>query len=175
MVESVAKSVQFKPGKLLIDGKWVEASSGKTLDTINPATEEVLTTIAAGGPQDVNLAVEAARRAFEDGPWSSIHPSARGKLLYKLAQLVSDNAEELATIDTMDMGKPIRETLRWDLPAVIDCLEYYAGWADKRLEETVEVGQAGDKAYARREEEPAIYEVEAEALKSAREAVNKLK
>ena len=139
MVEGVAKSVQFKPGKLLIDGKWVEASSGKTLDAINPATEEVLTTIAAGGPQDVNLAVEAARRAFEDGPWSSMHPSSRGKLLYKLAQLVSDHAEELATIDTMDMGKPIRETLRWDLPAVIDCLEYYAGWADKIHGETIPV------------------------------------
>ena len=117
MVESATRKVQFKPGRLLIDGEWVEARSGETLEAINPATEEVLTTIAAAGVEDVDLAVRAARRAFEEGPWSTMHPSARGRLLYKLAQLVSDHAEELATIDTMDMGKPISETLRWDLPA----------------------------------------------------------
>jgi len=139
MVESATKRVQFKPGKLLIDGEWVEARSGETLEAINPATEEVLTTIAAGGPEDVDLAVRAARRAFEEGPWSKMHPSERGKLLYKLAQLVADHAEELATIDTMDMGKPLSETLRWDLPAVVDCLEYYAGWADKIHGETIPV------------------------------------
>ncbi|MFQ5934518.1 MAG: aldehyde dehydrogenase family protein [Dehalococcoidia bacterium] len=150
MVESATRRVQFRPGKLLIDGKWVDPRSGDTLDAINPATEEVLATIAAAGREDVNLAVEAARRAFEEGPWSSMHPSARGKLLYKLAQLVSDNAEELATIDTMDMGKPIRETLRWDLPAVIDCLEYYAGWADKIHGETIPVKGANFN-YTRRE------------------------
>ena len=81
----------------------------------------------------------AARRALEDGPWSTMHPAQRGKLLYRLAQLVADHAEELALIETMDMGKPITETRTWDLPAVIDCFEYYAGWADKIHGETIPV------------------------------------
>jgi aldehyde dehydrogenase (NAD+) len=129
----------LEPGKLLIDGAWVDPLDGGTIDTINPATEEVLTTLASAGDADIDLAVAAARRALHEGPWSTMHASERGRLLYKLAQLVSDHSEELAIIETMDVGKPIRETRGWDLPAVIDCFQYYAGWADKIHGETIPV------------------------------------
>lgn len=130
---------QIEAGRLLIDGEWVHGHSGETLQAINPATEDVLTTIAAADGEDVDRAVRAARAALTDGPWAGMHPAARGKLLYKLAQLVSDHSEELALLDTLDMGKPIRETRGWDLPAVVDCFEYYAGWADKIHGETIPV------------------------------------
>ncbi|MCI0883695.1 MAG: aldehyde dehydrogenase family protein, partial [Chloroflexi bacterium] len=97
-----------------------------------------LAKVAEGGAEDIDRAVKAARAAFE-GPWAKIHPGDRGRLLYKLAQLVRDNAEELAEIDALDAGKPITNSLRVDIPAAIDCFEYYAGWSDKLHGETVPV------------------------------------
>ena len=132
-----AADIAFAPGKLLIGGAWVESASGATLDSVNPATEEVITTIAAADTTDVDRAVAAARHALEDGPWATMHPAKRGALLRRLADLIADEAEELAAIETMDMGKPIVETTGWDLPAVVDCFEYYAGWADKIHGETI--------------------------------------
>jgi aldehyde dehydrogenase (NAD+) len=130
--------IRFAPGKLLIGGEWIEPRAGQQLPVINPATEAVLTTIAAADQHDVDLAVKAARAAL-DGPWSRMHASDRGRLLRKLAELVAADAENLALIETMDMGKPISETRSWDLPAVIDCFEYYGGWADKIHGETIPV------------------------------------
>lgn len=133
----VATKVSVKPGKLLIDGQWVDGS--KRFDTINPATEEVLTEVAEASAADVDRAVEAASRAFEDrnGPWRKLSASERGRLIWKLADLVEENIEELAALETLDNGKPIFESRYVDMPMVIDVLRYYAGLATKIHGETV--------------------------------------
>jgi len=128
----------LKPGKLLINGEWVEAA--KTFDTINPATGERLTQVAEASAADVDRAVAAARTAFEKsgkGAWRSISASERGRLLWKLADLVEENLEEFAELETLDNGKPIFESRYVDMPMVIDVLRYYAGWATKIHGETV--------------------------------------
>src|SRR5262245_25012511 len=94
---------------MLIDGKWVESASGKTFDTVNPATGAVLATVAEGDKEDIDRAVAAARRAF-DGPWSQMKPYERQALLLKLAALVEEHFDEFAVLDTMDMGAPITRT-----------------------------------------------------------------
>lgn len=131
--------LKIKPGRLLIDGKWVDSVSGKTFDTINPATEEVITCIAEGDRADIDLAVTAARKAFEDGPWKKTDARDRGRILFEIANLIEKNKDELALLETLDNGKPISETMNADLPLVIDCLLYYAGWADKIHGETIPV------------------------------------
>lgn len=133
------EEVKIKPGKLFINGKWVDSVSGKTFDTINPATEEVITSIAEGDKADIDLAVTAARKAFEEGPWRKIDARDRGKILLKIMELIEKSKDELALLETLDNGKPISETTNADLPLVIDCLLYYAGWADKIHGETIPV------------------------------------
>jgi aldehyde dehydrogenase (NAD+) len=117
--------------KLLIDGKWVNAVSGKTFETTNPTTGDVICRVAEGDKSDVESAVKAARRAFESGPWPKMSAAERGRLLYKLADLMESHKEELAALETLDNGKPIRDSLNVDLPASIATYRYYAGWADK--------------------------------------------
>ena len=133
----VATRVSVKPSKLLIDGQWVDGS--KKFNTINPATEEVLTEVAEASASDVDRAVEAARRAFEDrnGPWRKLSASERGRFIWKLADLVEKNIDELAELETLDNGKPIFESRYVDMPMVIDVLRYYAGLATKIHGETV--------------------------------------
>ena len=114
-----------------IDGDWVPAASGKTFATINPATEEEIAQVAEGDAEDVDRAAKAARRAFESGPWRKMDARDRGRLLYKLADLIEDELDDLAALETLDNGKPIRESKTGDLPLVIDVLRYYAGYADK--------------------------------------------
>jgi aldehyde dehydrogenase (NAD+) len=132
-----ATKVKLAPGKLLIDGQWIDSST--TLDTSNPATGEVLTQIAQASTADVDRAVQAARRAFEDrtGPWRKMSASERGRLIWRIADLVEKNIEELAELETLDNGKPIFESRYVDMPMVIDVLRYYAGWATKIHGETV--------------------------------------
>jgi aldehyde dehydrogenase (NAD+) len=132
-----ATKVDIKPGRLLIDGQWVDGS--KTFETINPATEEVLTQVVEASASDVDTAVAAARRAFEDrnGPWRKLSASQRGGLLWKLADLVEKNIDELAELETLDNGKPIFESRYVDMPMVVDVLRYYAGLATKIHGETV--------------------------------------
>jgi aldehyde dehydrogenase (NAD+) len=132
-----ATKVNIKPGRLLIDGEWVDGS--KTFDTINPATEEVLTHIVEASFAEIDRAVQAARRAFEDrnGPWRKLAASERGRLLWTLADLVEKNIDELAELETLDNGKPIFESRYVDMPMVIDVLRYYAGLATKIHGETV--------------------------------------
>jgi len=134
-----ASKSKIKPGKLLIGGEWRDSSDGKTFDTVNPATGEVLTQIAAATPADVEKAVAAARKAFDDpaGPWQKMTASERGKLLWKIADLIEQNIEELAEIETLDNGKPIFESRYVDLPTVADVFRYYAGWATKIHGETI--------------------------------------
>ncbi len=132
-----ATKVKIEPGKLLIDGQWAEPA--KTFATTNPATGEVLTQVAEASATDVDRAVSAARKAFEDrsGPWRKMSASERGRLIWKLADLIEKNLEELAELETLDNGKPIFESRYVDMPMVIDVLRYYAGWATKIHGETI--------------------------------------
>jgi aldehyde dehydrogenase (NAD+) len=124
---------------MLIDGKWLESSSGATFATVNPATEEVLAEVPLGNRDDVDLAVDAATRAFQEGPWPKMDARDRGRLLNRLADLIEENLEELAALETLDNGKPIRDSRGGDLPLVIDTFRYYAGWADKIHGETIPI------------------------------------
>ncbi len=122
--------VTLQTHDLLIDGERVAAASGRTFDTINPATGEVLARVAEADAEDVDRAVRSARAAFE-GPWSRLKASERGGLLLKLADLIHRDTEELVQLESLDSGKPVSAIRRQDLPAVLDTLTYYAGMADK--------------------------------------------
>ncbi|HEX8706993.1 MAG TPA: aldehyde dehydrogenase family protein [Pyrinomonadaceae bacterium] len=124
--------------QLLIDGKWVDAESGKTFETPNPSTGQTLAEVAEADKADVDKAVAAARRAYE-GKWSRMSARDRGRLLYKLSQLIEQHAEELAALETADNGKPIRESLYIDVPQVVENFEYFAGYATKIEGETIPV------------------------------------
>ena len=131
--------VEPKPGRLFIDGKWVNAASGKTFESINPATGQVLTQLADGDARDADAAVESARRAFESGPWAEMSASDRGRILWKIGDLIDKYNEELGTLETLDNGKPIFESCQVDMPMVAEVFRYYAGWATKIQGETVPV------------------------------------
>ncbi len=150
ILDTVANTPQIRQTQLLIDGKWVDAISGKTFVTINPATEEVIAEVAEGDAADIDLAVKAARKAFESGPWSKMDARDRGRLIYRLADLIEENIEELAALESLDNGKPIRDSRAADLPLVIDCLRYYAGWADKIEGTTIPI-RGNHFCYTRRE------------------------
>ncbi|WP_018132294.1 aldehyde dehydrogenase family protein [Effusibacillus pohliae] len=136
---------------MFIGGEFVESVSGKTFITKNPATEEVLAEVSEADAADVDRAVAAAERAYA-GPWSKLTPSERGKLIWKLADLIEEHAEALAQLETLDNGKPIRETRNADVPLTIDHFRYYAGWASKIHGEVIE-NSAGRNffTYTRRE------------------------
>jgi phenylacetaldehyde dehydrogenase len=131
-----------KTGKLLINGKWVDAASGKTFATYNPATGEVLANVAAGDKEDIDRAVKAARAAFETGLWSKISPSERGRLLWKLADLLEKHTEEFAQLESLDNGKPLKVARAADVPLAVDHFRYYAGWATKIEGNTISLGLA---------------------------------
>jgi betaine-aldehyde dehydrogenase len=134
----VAKNDSPRTYKLFIDGQWVDSESGKTFTTPNPATGETLAEVSEADKADVDKAVTAARRAFE-GKWSRMSARDRGRLLYKLSQLIEQHAAELAAVETADNGKPIKESLYVDLPQVVENFEYFAGWATKIEGETIPV------------------------------------
>ncbi len=142
-----------KPRKMLIGGKWVDAVSGKTFETYNPATGEVLARVAEGDKADIDMAVKAAREAFESGPWPEMSPSDRGRLLWKLAELVDKHHEELAELETLDNGKPVFFSRIVDVPTVSDAFRYYAGWATKVEGTTIPISAPGAQylAYTLRE------------------------
>ncbi|MFJ5729613.1 aldehyde dehydrogenase family protein [Streptomyces paradoxus] len=114
---------------LFIDGEFVEAADGKVFKTVSPSTEEVLSEVARAGSEDVDRAVKAARRAFEK--WSALPGSERAKYLFRIARIIQERSRELAVLETLDNGKPIKETRDADLPLVAAHFFYYAGWADK--------------------------------------------
>ena len=123
--------------KLFIGGKWLDAVSGKTFATLNPATGQTICQVAEGDKADIDLAVKAARKAYEHGPWSRMSGAERGRLLHKLADAIETHQEELAALETLDNGKPITEALTADLPLTMQCYRYYAGWADKIVGHTI--------------------------------------
>ncbi len=125
--------------KMYINGQFVESASGKTFDTPNPATGERLATVYEGGHEDIDRAVKAARKAFDEGPWKKMSAAKRSRLMYKLADLMEENLEALAQLETLDNGKPIRETMNADIPLAIEHMRYYAGWSTKITGQTIPV------------------------------------
>jgi phenylacetaldehyde dehydrogenase len=130
MAPGVARFIS-QTHKLLINGRWVEPSNGETFATFNPATGEVLSHVSAGNSVDVDLAVKAARAAFEEGPWSRMTASERTKLMWRLADLLEKNLEEFAQLESLDNGKPLAVARGADVPLAIENFRYMAGWATK--------------------------------------------
>jgi aldehyde dehydrogenase (NAD+) len=124
--------------QLFINGEWRDAASGKTIDVINPATEEVIAAVASADQSDVDAAVAAARAAF-DGPWGKLTARDRGRLLWKLGEKLMERADEIARLETLHNGKPIFESRQIEIPAAAECFQYFAGWADKIHGETIPV------------------------------------
>ena len=127
---AVAALPRFRT-QAFIDGRFVDAASGATFDTENPATGKVIAQVAAGGAEDIDRAVKAARRSFEDGRWSRLAPADRKKVLLRFAALIDANADELATLDALEAGKPITDTRDVDLPETVKTFTWYAEAADK--------------------------------------------
>ena len=133
------RSLEFRT-QAFIDGRYVDAASGATFDSINPATGKLLARVAAGDAEDINRAVTAARSAFRRGVWVSLRPAKRKKILLQFAELISKYAEELALLETLDMGKPITNSLRGDVPGAAACVRWYAEALDKVYDEVAPTG-----------------------------------
>ena len=151
-LEGKATSFIKKERKMLINGKWVEAASGKTFPSYNPATGEVMARIAEGDREDVDRAVKAARAAFETGAWRKMTPSERGRAIWKLGDLVEKNLEEFAELEMLDNGKPLKIARAADVPLAVDMFRYMAGWATKIEGNTIPISMPGKYlAYTLRE------------------------
>jgi phenylacetaldehyde dehydrogenase len=127
------------PRKLFINGQWTDAASGKTFATPNPATGETLANVAEGDAEDINRAVRAARAAFEDGPWSRLTASDRGRLIWKIGDLILEHADELAQLESLDNGKPVAVARAADVELAADLFHYMAGWATKIEGNTINI------------------------------------
>jgi acyl-CoA reductase-like NAD-dependent aldehyde dehydrogenase len=124
--------------QLFIDGAWRDAAGGKTIEVVNPATEEVIAEVASAEQADVDAAVAAARAAF-DGPWAKLSARERGRLVWKIGEKLMERADEIARLETLHNGKPIFESRHIEVPAAAECFQYFAGWADKIHGETIPV------------------------------------
>jgi aldehyde dehydrogenase (NAD+) len=141
---------KIKHTQLFIDGHWMDAQSGKAFGTYCPSTEEKIASVAEGDAVDINLAVKAARSAFDHGPWRRMDARQRGQLMMNLAGGIEEHTDELAALESLDNGKPIRGSLAIDLPMAIHCLRYYAGYADKIHGQTIPIN-SNFLCYTRRE------------------------
>jgi phenylacetaldehyde dehydrogenase len=153
LTDNVSRFVA-KTRQMLINGKWVDAASGKTFPTYNPATGDVLANVAEGDKEDINRAVAAARAAFDTGPWSKATPSKRAKLMWKLADLIEKHAEEFAQLESLDNGKPVNVARAADVPGTIEMFRYMAGWATKIEGNTIPLSAGGAKFFAYTLREP---------------------
>ncbi|MFI9604997.1 aldehyde dehydrogenase [Streptomyces sp. NPDC052043] len=136
------RAAELRPEtRLFIDGDYTDAQDGATLDTVSPRDGTRLAQVAAGNKADVDRAVRAARRAFEDGRWRDLTPKERKRILLRLAELVMEHHEQLALLETLDVGKPIGESLRVDVPSAANCLRWYAEAIDKRYDEIAPTGR----------------------------------
>lgn len=124
--------------ELLINNEWRPAASGATMDVVNPATEEVIAQVPSAGGEDLDAAVDAARAALS-GPWSAMSARERGRLVRKLGERLLERADEVARLETLHNGKPISESRNIEIPAAAECFEYYGGWSDKVMGETIPV------------------------------------
>jgi phenylacetaldehyde dehydrogenase len=127
------------PRQLFINGSWVDAASGRTFETPNPATGETLARIAEGDAEDINRAVRAARAAFDDGPWSRMTPSERGRIIWRIGDLILEHVDELAQLESLDNGKPYLVAQAADVPLAADLFHYMAGWATKIEGNTINI------------------------------------
>ncbi|HLS20831.1 MAG TPA: aldehyde dehydrogenase family protein [Bacillota bacterium] len=124
---------------LYINGSYVPSQSGKTFESLNPATEEVIATVSEADEKDIDIAVDAARKAFDEGPWSELTTAERSHLIYKFADLLEEHREELAQLETIDNGKPYMQALEDDIDGTVDHFRYYAGWATKTFGQTIPI------------------------------------
>jgi phenylacetaldehyde dehydrogenase len=127
------------PRQMFINGQWVDAASGKTFETPNPATGETLARVAEGDAEDINRAVRAARAAFESGPWSRMTPSERGRIIWRIGDLILEHVDELAQLESLDNGKPYLVAQAADVPLAADLFHYMAGWATKIEGSTINI------------------------------------
>jgi phenylacetaldehyde dehydrogenase len=138
--------------KLLINGKWVDAKEGKTFAVFDPSTGGQIAQVAEGGAADIDAAVKAARQAFEDSEWSRMKPTERGKLVWRLGDVLEAHADELAEIESLDNGKPVHDARNVDLPFSCELLRYMAGWSTKITGQSIPISAPGDwHAYTMRE------------------------
>jgi len=151
-LSSAATAFISKELKLFIDGQWVAAKSGMTFAVEDPATEEVIAHVPAGEKADIDVAVAAARRAFDSGPWSRVSPADRSRLVWRLGDLLEEHANEFAELEALDNGKPVTNARKGDVQGSIDMFRYMAGWATRMNGETIPVSSPGDwHAYTLRE------------------------
>ena len=127
------------PRQLFINGQWSDAASGRTFETPNPATGDTLARIAEGGAEDIDRAVRAARKAFEEGPWSRMTPSERGRIIWRIGDLILQHVDELAELESLDNGKPFAVAQAADVPLAADLFHYMAGWATKIEGNTINI------------------------------------
>jgi len=138
-VDRTVEEFTATPRELFINGQWTPAASGKTFATPNPATGLTLANVAEGDAEDINRAVAAARAAFDDGPWGRLTPSERGRIIWKIGDLILEHAEELAQLESLDNGKPYGVALAADVPLAADLFHYMAGWATKIEGNTINI------------------------------------
>jgi phenylacetaldehyde dehydrogenase len=151
-LSSAAASFVTRKHKLLISGKWVEAQTGKTFAVEDPATLETIAHVPDGSKADIDMAVAAARRAFESGPWPTMSPAERSKLVWKIGDLMEKHADEFAELEALDNGKPFTNARRDDVGGSINMFRYMAGWCQRLNGETIPVSTSGDwHAYTLRE------------------------
>src|SRR2546421_1692856 len=139
----VASFLKGQPKKLFIGGRWVDATSGKTFETVDPATGEVLALVAEAGAEDVDRAVAAARKSFDRGTWRELPPAERAKVLWKVGDLLEERANEVAQLETLDNGMPINDALLFHVPLAAATFRYYAGWVTKLDGATQQVSLPG--------------------------------
>jgi len=128
VVSEATQTFLSKAQKMFIGGAWLEASDGQTCEVIEPSTEGLITRIPMGTTEDLDRAVQAARTQFDGGAWSQAKPAQRERLIQRLADLIEDNAAELAEIESIDMGKSVAFARAVDIQGTIDTLRYFAGW-----------------------------------------------
>ena len=139
-----SKAFLAKKHRMLIDGKWVEAKSGKTFEVEDPATQEIIGHVPAGDKADIDLAVAAARKAFETGPWSRISPGDRSKLVWRIGDLLEQHADEFAELEALDNGKPVTNARRDDVGGSVAMFRYMSGWTQRLTGETIPVSSPGN-------------------------------
>jgi acyl-CoA reductase-like NAD-dependent aldehyde dehydrogenase len=146
-----ARAFASRRHELLIDGQAIAAAAGETFETLDPATAETITTVALAREPDVDRAVASARRAFEGGEWPKLSAAGRARLLYRLADLVQDNADELAELESLDNGKPVKMARLVDVTDTVSWLRHYAGWPERIYGDVIPVAQAQMHVYTRKE------------------------
>ena len=139
----VAPFLKAQPKRLLIGGKWVEAADGKTFDSIDPATGEVVARVAEAGVADVDRAVAAARKSFDRGDWRDMQPAERARALWKVGDMIEERAMEFAQLESLDNGMPINDALLFFIPLAAATFRYYAGWATKLEGSTQQISLPG--------------------------------